>query len=32
MQSLGYSLNARAFGPRTPYRVGGLAGDVMRAY
>ena len=27
-----YSINARAFGPRTPYRVGGLAGDVMRAW
>ena len=27
-----YSKNARAFGPRTPYRVGGLAGDVMRAW
>ena len=30
VQSLCYSINARAFGPRTPYRVGGLAGDVMR--
>ena len=27
-----YSINARALGPRTPYRVGGLAGDVMRAW
>ena len=27
-----YSIIARAFGPRTPYRVGGLAGDVMRAW
>ena len=27
-----YSINARAFSPRTPYRVGGLAGDVMRAW
>ena len=27
-----YSINARAFGPRTPYRVGGMAGDVMRAW
>ena len=27
-----YSINARAFGPRTPYQVGGLAGDVMRAW
>ena len=24
---LGYSINARAVGPRTPFRVGGLAGD-----
>ena len=31
-QSLGYSINAWAVGPRTPYRVGGLAGDVMRAW
>ena len=33
VQSLGYSINARAFGPRTPlpYRVGGSAGDVMCA-
>ena len=26
----GLLVNARAFGPRTSYRVGGLAGDVMR--
>ena len=26
------SINARAFGPRTTYRVDGLAGDVMRAW
>ena len=31
LQSQCYSINARAFGPRTPYRVGGLAGEVMRA-
>ena len=30
VQSQCYSLNARSFGPRTPYPVGGLAGDVMR--
>ena len=29
---LGYSINARAVGPRTPYRVGGLAGDFTRAW
>ena len=28
----GFSINARAFGPGTPFRVGGLAGDVMRAW
>ena len=27
-----YSINARAFGPRTPYWVGCLAGDVMHAW
>ena len=32
VQSLRYSINARAFGPRTPHRVGGLAGDVMRSW
>ena len=32
IQSQCYSINARAFGPRTPYRVGGLAGDAMRAW
>ena len=32
VQSLCYSINARAFGPWTPYRVSGLAGDVMRAW
>ena len=32
VQSLGYSINDRAFGPRTPYRVGCLTGDVMRAW
>ena len=32
VQSQCYSINARAFGPRTPYRVGGLAGDVMRTW
>ena len=32
VQSPGYSINARAFGLRTPYRVGGLAGDIMRAW
>ena len=32
VQSKFYSINARAFGPRTPYGVGGLAGDVMRAW
>ena len=31
VQSQCYSINARAFGPRTPYRVGGLAGNVMHA-
>ena len=31
-QSQCYSINARAFGPRTPYRVGGLAGYVMRTW
>ena len=31
-QSQCYSINARAFVPRTPYRVGVLAGDVMRAW
>ena len=29
---LGYSINARAIGPRTPYRVGGLAGDFTSAW
>ena len=29
VQSQCYSINARAFGPRTPHRVCGLAGDVM---
>ena len=29
---LGYSINARAVGPRTPYRVGDLAGDFTRAW
>ena len=29
---LGYSINARAVGPRTPYRVGGLAGEFTRAW
>ena len=29
---LGYSINARAVGPRTPYRFGGLAGDFTRAW
>ena len=29
---LGYSINARAVGPRTPYRVCGLAGDFTRAW
>ena len=32
VQSLGYSINDRAFGPRTPYRVSGFAGDVMRVW
>ena len=32
VQSQCYSINARAFGPRTPYRVGGLPGDVMRVW
>ena len=32
VQSQCYSINARAFGPRTPYRVGGLAGNVMHAW
>ena len=32
VQSLGYSINALAIGSRTPYRVGSLAGDVMRAW
>ena len=32
VQSQCYSINARDFGPRTPYRVGGLAGDVMRSW
>ena len=32
VQSQCYSINAQAFGPRTPYRVGGLAGDIMRAW
>ena len=32
VQSQCYSINGRAFGPRTPCRVGGLAGDVMRAW
>ena len=32
VQSQCYSINAWALGPRTPYRVGGLAGDVMRAW
>ena len=32
VQSQCYSLNARAFGPRTPYRVRGVAGDVKRAW
>ena len=29
---LGYSINARGVGPRTPYRVGDLAGDFTRAW
>ena len=32
VQSPCYSLNALAFYPRTPYRVGGLADDVMPAW
>ena len=32
VQSQCCSINARAFGPRTPYRVGGLAVDVMRVW
>ena len=32
VQSQCYLIQARAFGPRTLYRVGGLAGDVMRAW
>ena len=32
VQSLCYSINARAFGPRTPYGVGGLGGGVMCAW
>ena len=32
VHSLGYSIKAGAFGLRTPYRVGGLASDVMRAW
>ena len=32
VQSQCYSINAQAFGPWAPYRVGGLAGDVMRAW
>ena len=32
VQSQCYSINAQAFGPQTPYRVGGLAGDVMRVW